>query len=155
MRYGNRTEAAQFGDPDAMLARYEPGPERTARLVLHPRLSFVPCAAGDFEAFQTTFAVDVPARILTAEDVIAARTSGTRTADITNELDTAIEAVLSAREQQDAARRRVAEADARLQEAQAGLDRVADQRAQVAEAVSEARQRLAWLERADVSETEL
>ena len=155
MRYGNRTEAAQFGDPDAMLARFEPGPERVARLVLHPRLSFVPCAADDFEAFAATFAVDVPARILTAEDVIAARTSGTGTADITNQLDTAIEAVLSAREQQDATSRRVVEADARLQEAQAGLERVADQRAQVAEAVSEARQRLAWLERADVSETEL
>ena len=95
MRYGNRTEAADFGDPDAMLARFEPGPERVARLVLHPRLSFVPCAAEDFDAFQATFAVDVPARILSADDVIAARTSGIGTADITNELDTAIEAVLS------------------------------------------------------------
>ena len=105
MRYGNRTEAAEFGDPDAMLARFEPGPDRVARVVLHPRLSFVPCAEADFEAFRLTFAVDVSARIFTAEEVDDARNDGGESAERVAAFDEAIEGILSAREQQDAAER--------------------------------------------------
>ena len=155
MRYGNRTEAAEFGDPDAMLARFEPGPDRVARVVLHPRLSFVPCAEADFEAFRLTFAVDVSARIFTAEEVDDARNDGGESAERVAAFDEAIEGILSAREQQDGAVRRVGEVEVRLVEAQAGLERVAQQRAQVDEAVSEARARLALLEGAGVSEAEL
>jgi predicted nucleic acid-binding Zn-ribbon protein len=152
MRYGNRTEAAQFGDPDAMLARFEPAPDRVARLVLHPRLSFVPVAAASFDAFCATFAVDVPARILTAEDVITARTSGTENAERASAFDETIEAILNTRELHDAASRRLEEADARREEARAGLKRVAQQREQVNAAVVEARRRLAMLEAAEPEE---
>ena len=96
MRYGNRTEAAEFGDPDAMLARFEPGPDRVARVVLHPRLSFVPCAEADFEAFRLTFAVDVSARIFTAEEVDDARNDGGESAERVAVFDEAIEGILSA-----------------------------------------------------------
>ena len=40
MPFGERRPAGDIGDPDAMLARFVPGPGRTARVVLHPRLSF-------------------------------------------------------------------------------------------------------------------
>ena len=155
MRYGNRTEAAEFGDPDAMLARFEPGPDRVARVVLHPRLSFVPCARVDFEAFRLTFAVDVSARIFTADEVDDARHDGGDSSERVAAFDEAIEGILSAREQHDAAERRVAEVEVRLVEAQAGLERVAQQRAQVDEAVAEARTRLALLEGAGVSDADL
>src|SRR5262245_56250331 len=154
MRYGNRTEAAQFGDPDAMLARFEPGPDRVARIVLHPRLSFIPVSASSFDAFQRTFAVDVEARILTAEDVRAARTLGTDNADRASAFDDAIEAIVKGRELQETARRRLEDAEQRLEDAQAGLTRVALQREQVDEAIGEARARLAVLESTE-SEEEL
>jgi hypothetical protein len=152
MRYGNRTEAAEFGDPDAMLARYEPGPDRVARVVLHPRLSFVPCATADFEAFRTSFAVDIEARIFTGDDVAGARAEGTGNADRIAGLDEAIEAVLSARDQQDVAHRRGSEIAVRLEEARAGLGRVAEQRTEVEAAVAAARARLSVLEGAGVPE---
>ena len=155
MRYGNRTEAAQFGDPDAMLARFEPAPGRVARLVLHPRLSFVPCAAAAFEAFRATFAVDVAARILTTEDVLLARSTGTDNAERAAEFDAAIESILSAREQQEVATRRAADVEPRLEEARLALERVYQQRVQAADAVAIARQRLAVLEGAGASEAEL
>jgi predicted nucleic acid-binding Zn-ribbon protein len=154
MRYGNRTEAAQFGDPDAMLARFEPGPERVARLVLHPRLTFVPCASQDLDAFAATFAVDVPARIFLASDLEGASAGGDLNADLAATLDEAIEGILSAREQQDAISRRLSDAQERLDEARVGLERVATQRAQVEAAVSDARERLTFLEHAR-SEAEL
>jgi predicted nucleic acid-binding Zn-ribbon protein len=152
MRYGNRTEAAQFGDPDAMLARFEPGPDRVARVVLHPRLSFVPVAADTFEAFRSTFAVDVETRIFSADDVRSARTHGTDNADRASAFDEAIEAIVKGREQQETARRRLEDAEGRLEEAQAALARVAFQREQVDAAVAEARARLAVLENAETQE---
>jgi hypothetical protein len=155
MRYGNRTEAADFGDPDAMLARYEPGPDRVARVVLHPRLSFVPCAAADFEAFRRSFAVDIEARIFTSEDVEDARAEGTGNADRIADLDEAIETVLSARDQQDIALRRAGEIATRLEEARAAFERVTAQRAEVEAAVSAARGRLSLLEAAGVPESVL
>ena len=82
MRYGNRTEAAEFGDPDAMLARFEPGPDRVARVVLHPRLSFVPCAAADFEAFRRPSQSTCRPASSRPKKSIDARTSGSGTADI-------------------------------------------------------------------------
>jgi hypothetical protein len=146
MRYGNRTEAAQFGDPDAMLARFEPGPDRVARIVLHPRLSFVPVATEAFDAFRSTFAVDAEARILTSEDLRTARTLGTDNADRASAFDEAIEAIVTGREQQEAARRRLEDAEGRLDEAQSALTRVTLQREQVDAAVADARKRLAVLE---------
>jgi hypothetical protein len=154
MRYGNRTEPAQFGDPDAMLARFEPGPDRVARLVLHPRLTFVACASEDLDAFAATFAVDVPARIFGTSDLEGASAGGDLNADLAATLDEAIEGILSAREQQDAISRRLADAQERLEEAQVALERVATQRTQVAAAVGDARERLAFLEQAR-SEDEL
>ena len=65
MRYGDRREPAEFDDPDALLARFEPGPGRVARLVLHPHLSFVPTAAADFDDVCASFAVGAASRIVT------------------------------------------------------------------------------------------
>jgi predicted nucleic acid-binding Zn-ribbon protein len=138
-----------------MLARFEPGPDRVARLVLHPRLTFVPCERADFESVSLTFAVATTARIFSALDVESARTGGTESAERTTALDEVIEIALRAREQQEDAARRVAEADDRLEAARTALARLIDQRAQVAATIAQARQNLAWLERADVSETEL
>ena len=123
--------------------------------MLHPRLSFVPCAAADFEAFRLTFAVDVAGAHLHGRGSRRRPQRRQRRADRVAAFDEAIEGILSAREQQDAADRRVGEVEVRLVEAQAGLERVAQQRAQVDEAVAEARARLAVLESAGVSDAEL
>jgi hypothetical protein len=154
MRYGNRTEAAEFGDPDAMLARFEPAPGRVARLVLHPRLSFVPCDADAFDAFRQTFAVDIAARIFTTEDVIQARANGTDSEARAAEFDEAIESIIGARDQYEAATRRRREVEPRLEEARVALDRVYAKRAEAADAIAIARERLQHLEGATTTAAE-
>src|SRR5262245_34380045 len=125
MRYGDRREPAEFGDPDALLARFEPGPGRVARLVLHPHLSFVPAAAADLDGVRATFAVGAPARIFSAAELRALRDEGLTAAERAAAYDEAIEGIVRVRDQRDAALQSAVTAEQRLADARDHLDHVA------------------------------
>ena len=59
-------------DASALLARFAPGPDRTGRVVLHPRLTIVPLRRDDFEGLKRSFATDVPIRVAAASELPAA-----------------------------------------------------------------------------------
>jgi hypothetical protein len=155
MPFGEQRPAGDIGDPDAMLARFVPAPGRVARVVLHPRLTFVPCEPDSFAGIAETFEVDVAARICTAADVQAAADDGAPVAERAAAYDAAIEEVTAARTRRDAAADQVDECERKLRDARADVDRVAQQRAQADEAIVAARERLALLEGGKGAEVEL
>ncbi|MGQ0825342.1 MAG: hypothetical protein ACT4OX_10005 [Actinomycetota bacterium] len=137
-----------MGDPDALLARYRPAPDRAARVVLHPHLTVVPCRAEDFDGLCETFALDVAARVFTAPDVRAAIDAADR-AERAAEYDALIDAIASATGQHQSATNAADIAERTLQEARVRLDHVAVQRAHADEAFMAARERLLRLEGLD------
>jgi hypothetical protein len=155
MPFGEQRPAGDIGDPDAMLARFVPAPGRTARVVLHPRLSFVPCEPDAFDGVAATFEVDVAVRVCCAADVQAAAEGGAPVAERAAAYDAAIEEVAAARARQDAAAGHVDACERKLRDARANVDRVAHQRAQADEAILAAQRRLALLEGGHGAEGEL
>ena len=145
MRYGIRREAAPLGDPDAMLGRYRPTPERAARVVLHPHVTVVPCEAGDYDGLRETFALDVPSRIFDATDVRNALADADRV-QRTAEYDALIEAIGEATTQYHAASEQADRAERVLQDARVRLDHVAAQRANAEETFTAAQERLIMLD---------
>jgi hypothetical protein len=154
MRHGDRREAAHLGDPHALLARYAPAPDRTARVVLHPRLTFIPCDREYLDAAGRTFAVDAAIRVFGRDDVEAAGRDVKDDAD-RPDLDAVIAAIEGAAGRRDVAAQQVTQAEARLAEARDHLDRVAAQRATACETIAAARQRLAQLEGTHHSDADL
>jgi chromosome segregation ATPase len=155
MEHGIRREAARLGDPTALLARYTPGPGRTARVVLHPRLTFIPCTPGDAAGLRDTLELGAPARILTADAVAVAAAHGAARSERALVFDDTVAGIEAARRERDAARSAVADAERALAATAAHLDRVVQQRAEAEAAIAAALDRIAVLERADVDEAEL
>lgn len=56
-------------DRSGLLACFHPDDASTARIVLHPRLTFVPCREAYHDALAATFAAGIAARVVTAADV--------------------------------------------------------------------------------------
>lgn len=155
MRHGDRRPASQTDDPDGLLARFQPAPGRTARVVLHPRLTFLPIGRDDLEGLRATFQVALPVRVLTAADVLVLATDTQTRAERAAAYDDAIAATTDAKEQCEAAVGQVAAATELLRAARADADRTCAQRARAEETIAAARERLAMLEGAGRSESEL
>jgi len=145
-----RRDGAQLKDASALLARFAPGPDRTGRVVLHPRLTIVPLRRDDFEGLKRSFATDVPIRVAAASD-LGVGTVAERAAVY----DDAIAGLDLACTRHTIAIGAVNAAERTLTEARADLDRVAMQRARADEAIATASVRLAVLERAATPEGEL
>jgi hypothetical protein len=145
MRYGIRRDAAPGGDPDAMLGRYWPTPDRVARVVLHPHITVIPVPADDHDGLRETFTLDVSARVFDARDVYDALADADR-AERAAEYDELIAAIEEATTQfRDTATASDA-AERVLQDARVRLDHVAAQRAHADEAFTAARERLTYLD---------
>lgn len=155
MRHGDRRPASRTGDPDGLLARFEPAPGRTARVVLHPRLTVLPVPADDLDGLRTTFEVAVPVRVLTAADVLTLASDTRSRAERAAAYDDAIAVTVDARRDCDEADVQVAAALELLQTARDAADRVSAQQARAEATIAAARERLALLEGVQRSEPEL
>jgi hypothetical protein len=63
--------ADRTGDPLGLLARFDPAVDVSARVVLHPRLTFVACPTAVQHELARSFRVGVDARIVRAADLTA------------------------------------------------------------------------------------
>ncbi len=152
--FGIKRRAAAPADPLALLAVYSPGGERTARVVLHARLTFVPRGPSDLSAIRDTFRIDSDILIVTASDLqhVSEMLHLTERADVYAATIASIELACARR---DSAAGRVATAELRLHEARSAFDRVVAQRADADAAITGASEQLLALERGTEDELQL
>jgi hypothetical protein len=113
--------ADRTGDPLGLLARFDPADDVAARVVLHPRLTFVACPTAVHDELVGTFRVGVDARLVRAADVTAGGpASGSRAAEVAARLREVRAAVAALTSERDGLERGLVQPDA-VQELRAAL----------------------------------
>jgi hypothetical protein len=118
---GWRRDADPAGDPLGLLAYFSPGPDCSARVLLHPRLTFLPCRVESHESLAATFQVGVDARIVRAADIAAwsAYAANRAAPDTRGQLGHVVEAVVGLRDADGDDADRLAERDRLIAESTA------------------------------------